>query len=99
VAPDAVVSGVEGESAQGKTQTPVTVREALRRLQASCRNGELFDKTGRQIYFFQLIECWGNPPEDYQERLTLQAKEIERLKQKYTVVEISCAQLDPRQIH
>jgi len=38
----------------------------------------------------QLIGCWGNPPEDYMEQLERQRLEIKRLKEKYTVVEISC---------
>lgn len=98
VAQDTLVSGDELNSAKGKTQEPVTVREALRRIKARCRKGKLFDQTGSEIYFFHLIGCWGNPPEDYQERLTLQAQEIQRLKKKYTVLEVPCAQIDPRQI-
>jgi hypothetical protein len=99
VTQDTLVSGQELGSAKGKTQELITVRDALRRLEARCRKGKLFDKTGREIYFFHLIGCWGNPPEDYQERLTLQVQEIQRLKKKYTVLEIPCAQLDPRQIY
>ena len=95
---DTLVSSQDLESTKGKTQYPVTVRDALRGLEARCLKGTLLDKTGREIYFFHLIGCWGNPPEDYQERLTLQAQEIQRLKKTYTVLEIPCA-LDPRQIY
>jgi hypothetical protein len=98
VARDTLVSGDELKSARGETQKPVTVRDALRRIKARCRQGRLFDKTAREIYFFHLIGCWGNPPEDYQERLALQTREIQRLKAKYTVLEIPCAPIDPRQI-
>lgn len=99
VTPDTLVSGQELESAKGKTQEPVTVGEALRRIEAQCRDGKLFDKTGKEIYFFHLIGCWGNPPEDYQERLNLQTQEIQNLRKSYTVLEIPCAQMDPRQIY
>lgn len=95
VAPDALVSGEEW-----KSQKPVTVREALRRIEARCQDSKLFDKTGREIYFVHLIGCWSNPPEDYQEQLTHQAQEIQRLKKTYTVLQISCAaQIDPREIY
>lgn len=99
VAPDALVSGEGWKSAKGQTQKPVTVLEALRRIKARCQEGRLFDETGRQIYFVHLIGCWGNPPADYQDQFALQAREIQRLKKKYTVVEIPCAQIDPRQIY
>ena len=98
VTQDTLVSGEELQSAKDKTHQPVTVREALRRIKARCRKGRLFDKTGREVYFFHLVGCWGNPPEDYQERLTLQAQEIQRLKKNFTVLEIPCAPIDPRQI-
>ena len=97
VALDAPVSGEEFK-AEGETQKPATVQEALRRLGARCQEGKLFDQGGRQIYFVHLIGCWGNPPEDYQERLALQAQEIERLKQNYTVVEILCGPSDPTRL-
>ncbi len=100
VARETLVSGEELKSAKGETQEPVTVGEALRIIEARCREGKLFDQTGREIYFVHLIGCWGNPPEDYQERLKLQAQEIERLKKTYRVLEIPCAQIvDPRQIY
>lgn len=98
VAPDTLVSGEEWKSA--KHQKPVTVREALHRIEARCQKGKLLDKVGREIYFVHLIGCWGNPPEDYQEQLALQAQEIQRLKKKYTVLQIPCAaQVDPRKIY
>jgi len=99
VTQDALVSGSELESARGKIQKPMTVLEALLLIEARCQDGKPFDKTGREIYFFHLIGCWGNPPEDYQERLTLQAEEIQQLKKKFTVLEITCAPTDPRQIY
>ena len=75
-----------------------TVEQKLLALDARCRNGKLVDKAGKEISFVQLLGCWGNPPEDYQEQLDRQQQEIKRLKEKHTVIEISCAQ-DPSKIH
>ena len=76
----------------------VHLGEALRLLELRCQESKLVDKAGRETYFFHLIGCWGNPPVDYEERLALQAQEIQRLKKQYTVLEIPCAQRDPRLI-
>ena len=92
VTQETLVSG--GESAP----KAITVREALGRIGARCQDGKLVDKTGRDVHFFHLIGCWGNPPLDYQERLASQAREIESLKGRNTVLEISCAQTNPRLI-
>jgi hypothetical protein len=74
------------------------VSQLLTKLRARCKQGKLVDGTGREIYFYRLAGCWGNPPEDYQEVLEKQRNEIVRLKKKYTVIEISCNQDDPRKI-
>ncbi|HEY6120262.1 MAG TPA: hypothetical protein VIV66_09905 [Pyrinomonadaceae bacterium] len=70
----------------------VTVRDTLHRLNARCKKGKLIDGKGKEIYFFRLIGCWGNPPEDYQQQLAKQQEALERLRKKYTVIEISCDQ-------
>jgi len=91
----------ESVSAQLKSTTAskrVTIKETLLRLNAHCKKGKLIAGTGREIRFYRLVGCWGNPPEDYQELLARQNRELQRLKKKYTVVEIPCAQIDPRQI-
>lgn len=76
----------------------VTVKVILLQLKAHCEKGKLVDDAGREIRFLRLIGCWGNPPEDYQEQLARQNEELQRLKKKYTVVEIPCAQGDPTRI-
>lgn len=78
---------------------PITVRDTLLRLKARCKKGKLITGSGREIRFHRLIGCWGNPPADYQEQLAQQSRELQRRKKKYTVVEIPCAQIDPRQIY
>jgi len=86
-----VVSSSAAKSVVG-AEKKVTIREALRQLNARCKRGKLVDGKGREIYFFRLIGCWGNPPEDYEEQLAKQQQALERLRKKYTVVEISCNQ-------
>ncbi|MFN2621734.1 MAG: hypothetical protein ABR611_02720 [Chthoniobacterales bacterium] len=76
----------------------MTVRETLGRIGARCQEGKLVDKAGREVRFFHLIGCWGNPPVDYQEQLSRQAREIERLKTRYTILEIPCATTNLRSI-
>jgi len=71
---------------------PVTVKQRLLQLKAYCKDGKLLDGRGKEIRFVHLLGCWGNPPEDYQEQLNQQQAEIKQLSEKYTVVQISCAQ-------
>lgn len=73
----------------GKVVT-VTVAQKLKALGARCRKGKLVDAKGTEIRFYQLVGCWGNPPDDYQEQLERQAKELAQLRQRYRVIEMSC---------
>ena len=73
-----------------RTVKKVTVEEKLIQLKASCRNGKLVDAAGREIRFFRLEGCWGNPPADYQEILKKQSEALEKLRRKYTVIEMTC---------
>ena len=94
-----VVSVPELRTTSPATGKIVTVREILLRLKAHCRKGKLVDGAGREVYFYRLVGCWGNPPEDYQEQFARQNAELLRLKKKYRVVEIPCPQADPRQVY
>ena len=67
-----------------------TVGQTLRNLKARCSKGKLRDNYGREVRFFHLDGCWGNPPADYLEIMTRQRKEIARLKRSYTVIELTC---------
>jgi hypothetical protein len=93
-----VVSTAKLKSATGVATRNLTLQETLRQIKAHCKKGKLVDGAGREIRFYRLLGCWGNPPEDYQEQLARQNQELQRLKKKYTVVEIPCAQTDPRLI-
>lgn len=93
-----VLAKESGQTAE-KTQQPMTVGAALRKVGALCREGKLVDGSGKEIYFFHRIGCWGNPPDDYLERLARQAQEIEELKKDYTVLEIPCGSTDPAAIY
>jgi hypothetical protein len=68
----------------------ITVREKLIELKARCRNRKLVDLSGKEIYLFRRTGCWGNPPANYQEILQRQNAELERLRKRYTVVEMTC---------
>ena len=84
---DVVSTGLVGSS---KVPKKITVREKLIQLKASCRAGKLVDATGKEIRFFRLEGCWGNPPADYQEILKKQSEAVEKLRREYTVIEMTC---------
>jgi hypothetical protein len=83
-----VVSIERGQN--GKAARKLTVKQRLSQLKARCRKGKLVDARGREIYFFHLVGCWGNPPEGYQEILERQSTELKELKKRYTVIEMTC---------
>lgn len=68
----------------------ITVEQRLIELDARCDNGKLVDAAGKEIYFYRLKGCWGNPPADYQEILQRQNEELEKLRKRYTVIEMTC---------
>jgi hypothetical protein len=88
VKPDEVI-GIE-QARIGSIVRQITVKQNLNQLKARCRGRKLIDQKGRQIYFYRLAGCWGNPPADYLEILERQRNELKKLKRRYTVVEISC---------
>lgn len=68
-----------------------TVVDKLHEIGGHCSfNEKLLDKTEKQIYFYELHDCWGNPPSDYREILQKQQDEINKLKEQYTVIEMTC---------
>ena len=90
IKPDTIVSAKQITSAAGNKIEKETVRQRLDKIKAGCKAGKLFDAKGREIRFYQLQGCWGNPPQDYQEILDNQQRELAELKKKYTVIEITC---------
>jgi len=74
----------------GRAVSRITVGQKLTEMKAKCKRGKLVDRTGREIYFYRLKGCWGNPPIDYQEILQKQKDELEKLRKKYTVIEMTC---------
>ncbi len=68
----------------------VTVKDRLVELKARCRKGKLLDSRGKQIYFYRLIGCWGNPPVDYLEQVEQQRIKLRQLQRRYTVIQIPC---------
>jgi len=89
------VVGVRVERGKGMT---VTVAEKLKDLKARCRKHKLVDGKGREIRFYQLIGCWGNPPEDYQQQLARQAAELAKLRKSYRVIELTCNPSDKQRM-
>lgn len=77
------------EKPEGPAVT-ITVAQKLKTLRARCRKGKLVDAKGTEIRFYQLIGCWGNPPDDYQQQLERQAKELAQLRKRYRVIEMTC---------
>jgi hypothetical protein len=82
--------GRESGALHDTAKHTITVAEKLASLKARCKKGMLIDGHGRQIYFFQLAGCWGNPPDNYQEILENQNTELIRLRKRYTVIEMTC---------
>jgi len=88
------------KSGGGTTVKKITVNEKLKELKARCKKRKLVDGAGREIRFYRLIGCWGNPPADYSERMQRQQDEINDLKKRYAVVEIPCSlSTSSKQIH
>src|SRR5579864_7845610 len=78
-------------SASAGGANTITVEQALNALGAHCTpDNKLVDGSGKEIRFYQLTGCWGNPPENYQEILKNQADAIAQLKQQFTVIEMTC---------
>lgn len=75
---------------KGGSPHAVTVGATLKQLSARCRKGKLVDAHGREIYFYRLNGCWGNPPDDYQEILARQREELSKLRKRYHVIEMTC---------
>jgi len=72
------------------TMKKITVEQKLDEIKARCESGKLVDGAGKQIRFYQLQGCWGNPPADYREILAQQEKELEKLRKEYRVIEMTC---------
>lgn len=68
----------------------ITVTTKLNQIRARCRGNRLVDAKGKQIHFYRLTGCWGNPPLDYEEILDNQQKELAQLRRRYRVIEITC---------
>ena len=67
-----------------------TAVQRLDKLKGRCKGAKLFDGKGREIRFYQLEGCWGNPPPDHLEILARQQRELHALKKKFTVIEVTC---------
>lgn len=75
-----------------RPSTPITVRQTLAKLKAKCVCDKLVNSRGKEIRFFQLQGCWGQPPPNYQAIMENQRVELDGLKKKYLVIEVTCNQ-------
>ena len=75
-----------------KAVKKIVVEDILTELKARCKKGKLVDPSGKEIYFFRMTGCWGNPPADYQEILDQQNKTIEKLRKRFLVIEMTCSE-------
>ena len=86
-----VVSANMVATTNGQLIQKVTVEQTLSRMSAVCSNGKLLDATGKEIYFYHLtIGCGGAVPYNYPELLKKQQDEINALKARYNVIEMTC---------
>ncbi len=89
--PDVQLSSIVSAQALGGGKVvKVTVQQTLNQIGAQCRSGTLVDSTGREIRFYPLTGCWGNPPDNSQDILQRQQAAIAKLKEQYTVIEMTC---------
>lgn len=83
-----VVSAPTGKP--GRAARTVRVDDKLKELKARCKRGKLVDSTGREILFYRMAGCWGNPPADYREILERQNTELAKLRKHYHLIEMTC---------
>ena len=90
IKPSDVVSARIIEVGNNNIIEKVTVSQRLSELRAYCKNEQLVDGAGRALAFYKLTGCWGNPPANYQEILEQQRAQIEKLRTRFTVIEMTC---------
>lgn len=76
--------------AEIQNSSKITIKDKLIQAGATCQNNKLLDRSKKEIAFYRLTGCWGNAPADYQEIMDKQKKELEKLRIKYDVIEITC---------
>jgi hypothetical protein len=87
---ETIVETKQTRSATGAMTLSETVSQRLKKMKARCKAGALIDRNGKQIRFYKLQSCWGNPPADYLEILDAEKDKLRLLKKKFTVIEIGC---------
>ncbi|MFH7027302.1 MAG: hypothetical protein ACHBN1_18340 [Heteroscytonema crispum UTEX LB 1556] len=69
----------------------MTIRQTLNKLKAYCnQKGKLVDRKGKEISFYDLTGCWGNPPANYQEIFTKQNAKLKKINASYNVIKMTC---------
>jgi len=89
VKPADIVSAERTGAPRPKLVT-VTVEQTMRQLRARCVRGKLVDGKGKEIRFYRM-QCFGAPTEYAMETTRRQRVELEALRKRYTVVEMTCS--------
>ena len=55
-----------------------------------CVGGKLVDSKKREVRFYRLQGCWGNPPQEAREILQRQDEELKELASRFTLIKITC---------
>jgi hypothetical protein len=90
IKPSDVVSTIRVKKDGSDKIEKTIVQDKLRALGARCQDGKPVDSTGKEICFYKLTGCWGNPPSNYRDILRRQSEELSRLREHCTVVEMTC---------
>jgi len=85
--PSDIVAAQRVGDAQKLRQT--TVQDTLSRIKARCEDGKLVDRNQREIRFYR-VECFGAPTNYAIETTRRQAEELEKLRERYTVITMTC---------
>ena len=90
IKPDTAVEAKQIKWAGGTRLVKETVAQRLSTMNARCKAGKLLDRKGKEIRFYNVQGCWGNPPADYLEILEAEKRTLRDLRRKFTVIEITC---------
>ena len=89
VKPADIVSA-ERTGGQDPKLVTISVEQTLRQLRARCVRGKLVDAKGKEIRFYR-VQCFGAPTAYAMETTRRQRVELEALRKRYTVVEMTCS--------
>ncbi|MEO6334270.1 MAG: hypothetical protein ABIO91_04735 [Pyrinomonadaceae bacterium] len=90
ITPDTVAEVKQIRRVGGIRTVNETVGKRLAKMGARCKAGKLVDAKRKEIRFYKLQGCWGNPPADYLEILETEKNKLLDLRKRFTLIEITC---------